>query len=243
VELDGIDPQPCGTLRGRDEGIAHAREVVAVQCGRRVLALLVRDRRRRDRLPPVRVAGQDLRAALPRNLRRGLAAGMRQLDGDGHVGPAPNALQGTGNRRFRRIVPESHVGIGDPSVGQDGGRLYGQQRRAREGKMAEVNEVPVGHAPVDGRVLAHRRDDDAVGQFLATNPKWCEQRAHAPPRAVRPSTRTSAMLGAMDFLLRGEELLREGALLAAFRKNNVPRRAAFRRESGRRKTDRSQFNP
>jgi hypothetical protein len=47
----------------------------------------------------------------------------------------------------------------------------------------------------------------------------------------------------MDFLLRGEELLREGALLAAFRKNNVPRRAAFRRESGRRKTDRSQFNP
>ena len=30
--------------------------------------------------------------------------------------------------------------------------------------MAEMDEVPVGHAAIDGRILAHRRDDDAVGE-------------------------------------------------------------------------------
>ena len=80
--------------------------------------------------------------------------------------------------------------------------------------MAEVNEVPVAHAPVDGRVLAHRRDDDAIGQFLATDPERREQRAHAPPRAVRASTRTFATLRAIDFLVRGEELLRNGLCVA-----------------------------
>ncbi len=82
-------------------------------------------------------------------------------------------------RGFRRIVPESDIGVGDPPLWQDGSRLDGQQRRTRERKMAEVDEVPVGHATVDGRVLAHRRDDDAVGQIEVTDAKWCEQRTHA----------------------------------------------------------------
>ena len=32
------------------------------------------------------------------------------------------------------------------------------------GEVAEMHQVPVGHAAVVGRVLAHRRDDDAVRQ-------------------------------------------------------------------------------
>jgi transposase len=79
--------------------------------------------RRRDRLPAVCMIGWNLRAAFPRYLRRGLAAGMCQLDGDAHVGPAPDALQRPGDRGFRRLVPESHIGIGNTCLGQNGGRL------------------------------------------------------------------------------------------------------------------------
>ena len=45
--------------------------------------------------------------------------------------------------------------------------------------MAEMDEVPVGHAAIDRGVSAHRRDDDAVGQLEGTDPKRCKQRAHA----------------------------------------------------------------
>src|SRR4029077_10495646 len=45
--------------------------------------------------------------------------------------------------------------------------------------MAEMDEVPVGHASVDSRVLAHWRDDDTVGQLEGTDAKRCKQRAHA----------------------------------------------------------------
>src|SRR3979411_3314336 len=94
--------------------------------------------------------------------------------------------------------------------------------------MAEVNEVPIGHAPIDGRVLAHRRDDDAVGQLLAADPKRREQRAHAPPRAVRRSARIPAALHAMGFLLRGEALPREMGFAWGFGKDDVARGRALR---------------
>jgi hypothetical protein len=179
VELDGIDTEPRGTLGRRSEGFTHPREALSVEGDRRVLAVLVRDRRRRDRLPAVCMIGCDLHPVFPRYLRRGLATGVRQLNGNLHVGPAADAFQHPGDRGFCRVVPESHIGVGDPCVGQDGSRLDGQQRRTRERKMAEMDEVPVGHAAIDGRVLAHRRDNDPVGQFEGTDPKRCKQRAHA----------------------------------------------------------------
>jgi hypothetical protein len=55
-------------------------------------------------------------AAFPWHLRRRLAAGMRQLNGNRHVGPAPDALQRPCDRGFRRIIPEPHIGVGDPSL-------------------------------------------------------------------------------------------------------------------------------
>jgi hypothetical protein len=65
---------------------------------------------------------------------------MRQLDGDRYVGPAPNALQGPGYCGFGRVVPEPDIAVGDPSLGQNGACLDGQQRRARERKMPEVDD-------------------------------------------------------------------------------------------------------
>ena len=92
VELDGIDSELRGALRRRNEGLTHPGEAGSVEGDRRVLAILVGDRRRRHRLPPVCMVGWDLHAAFPRHLSRGLAAGMCQLNSDPDVGPAPDAL-------------------------------------------------------------------------------------------------------------------------------------------------------
>jgi hypothetical protein len=42
-----------------------------------------------------------------------------------------------------------------------------------------MDEVPVSHAAVGGRVLAHRRNDHTVGQLKDANPNRCKQSAHA----------------------------------------------------------------
>jgi hypothetical protein len=80
---------------------------------------------------------------------------VRQLNGNLHVGPGADAFQHPGDRGFCRVVPESHIGVGDPCVGQDGGRLDGQQRRTRERKMAEMDEVPVETSKPAGSVHGH----------------------------------------------------------------------------------------
>src|ERR1700724_3662923 len=63
VELDGIDTEPRGALGRRSEGFTHPREALSVEGDRRVLAFLVRDRRRRDRLAAVRGAFRARRVA------------------------------------------------------------------------------------------------------------------------------------------------------------------------------------
>src|SRR3974390_469069 len=44
--------------------------------------------------------------------------------------------------------------------------------------MTEMNDVPVGHAAIDSRVLAHRRYDNAVGQLEGADTKRTKQLAH-----------------------------------------------------------------
>ena len=44
--------------------------------------------------------------------------------------------------------------------------------------MPEVNDVPVGHAAVLSGILAHRRDDDAVGEAEAADFERGEQCGH-----------------------------------------------------------------
>ena len=46
-------------------------------------------------------------------------------------------------------------------------------------EMTQVNDVPVGHAAIDGRVLAHRRDDNTVGQLESADPQRSKQNGHA----------------------------------------------------------------
>jgi hypothetical protein len=103
---------------------------------------------------------------------------MGQLNGDRHVGPASHALERPAYRGFRFIVPQADVGMADPSLGHYGRCLDGQQGRARKREVPEMDEMPVGHAPFYGRVLAHGRDDNAVRKFEAADLQRCEQHAH-----------------------------------------------------------------
>ena len=75
-----------------------------------------------------------------------------------------DCLECTAHRGFGFVVVQPHIGVGNPAFGNDGGRFDSQQCRARHGQLAQMNEVPVVHAAVDCRVLAHWRDDDAIFQ-------------------------------------------------------------------------------
>src|SRR3954471_20819041 len=100
---------------------------------------------------------------------------MRQLDGDWHVRPTPHALQRPRKRRLRLVGPQPEIARRDPSVWHDGRRFDGEERRPRQGELTEVDEVPVGRTSLVCRVLAHRRNDNAVLKFEASNMKWREK--------------------------------------------------------------------
>ena len=58
-----------------------------------------------------------------------------------------------------------------------------EQRRTGQREMTEMNDVPVRHAALLRRVLAHRRDHDAIGELQRSDPERCEQfcARHRPP--------------------------------------------------------------
>lgn len=178
VDLDGVQPQPCRPPRRLGERVADVPHPVAVQGDGRVVALREGSCGRRDGLPAPRFARPDLLAALPGHPRRGLAAGVGELDRQRHVGIAPHDRQYPPQRRFRLVGPQAEVVGADPPFRHHRGRLQGQQRRPGQGQVAQVDDVPVGGAALVGRILAHRRDHDAVTQRQRADAVRGEQDAH-----------------------------------------------------------------
>jgi hypothetical protein len=165
MDLDKIDAQPRRAARRLRKRVANTGEPLAIQRDRRVLAFLVGKRRGRFRLPAGRLAGRDLRAALPGHPGGRLAAGMGKLDADRHVRIAPHRPEHPLQRRLVGIVPQAKVVGRDSAFGSHRGGFQDQQPGARMRKGAEMLQVPVGGAAFTvGRILAHRRNDDAVGE-------------------------------------------------------------------------------
>jgi len=75
-----------------------------------------------------------------------------------------------------RVQPQ--VGRRDAPLRRHRGGFEDQQRRAGQRQVAEVDQVPVAGAAVDSRVLAHRRDDDAVVQLQVADSQRREEFAH-----------------------------------------------------------------
>src|SRR6266850_2040685 len=74
------------------------------------------------------------------------------------------------------IVPDAGVAVGDAAALLDGGRFDEHDPRAALRELAQVHEVPVGDRAVERRVLAHRRDDDAVPRLDLTNRNFLEEK-------------------------------------------------------------------
>ena len=103
---------------------------------------------------------------------------MCQLYGNRNVGPAPYARECARHSLLGGIVPQAHVGVGNARFTHHGGRLDRQKRSARESEAAEMNHMPVGHAAINGGVLAHGSDDDAVDELELADACRAKQSTH-----------------------------------------------------------------
>ena len=99
--------------------------------------------------------------AVPRARHARLAAGVRELDGRQRALRA-HELGDAGEPRNVGVVPDARIAVRDAAARLHCGRLDEHDARAALGELAEVHQVPVGHMAFARRVLAHRRNDDAV---------------------------------------------------------------------------------
>jgi len=81
-------------------------------------------------------------------------------------------------RSLGRVVPQTEIPGGDAAFRLDRGGFDTQQAGARQRHAAQVEQVPGRRPALFGDVLAHRRDDDAVGQGQAAQVDRGKQDAH-----------------------------------------------------------------
>ena len=178
VDLDGIDAQPSGAAGGVGEGLPDAGKSRLVQFDRGMVVRSEGNGAGCHGLPAILRIGGDLRSAVPRLGAARLAAGMGQLDDHRHVRPTAHTFEHALHRRFGTVIVQADVTVGDAPFRADRGRLDRQRARARERQLPEMHLVPVGHLAVLGRILAHRSDDDAVGEPQPANLNRFEQSRH-----------------------------------------------------------------
>ena len=178
VDLDRVQTQPHRASRGRDELVAHPRQLRRVEGVRRLLAVGMRHRRRRHRLPPGWRIRSDLLPALPRHLARRLAAGVRELDPDLGRRVTAHRRQHAPQAGLVLVGIQAEIARRDPAFRRHRGRFDQQQPGATERQVAEVEQVPVARRALARGVLAHRCDDDPVGERERTDLERFEQPAH-----------------------------------------------------------------
>jgi len=185
MDLNGINADfrrpPCGS----GKGIADPLHAFAIERSWRHVVRVEGNGGRCLGLPSVRIGRRELTAASPGNLGRGFAAGMCQLHGDWHIRPFPDAFERTGHRGFGGVIIKADIGKGDASFGNDSGCLNGQKCGTGKRQLSEMDQMPVRHAAVDGRVLAHGRDHDTVGEFKTAHGERRKQDGlgHGVPRS------------------------------------------------------------
>ena len=138
-------------------------EILLREFARHVPAFAEGNRRRRDGRPGI-LSGPERLAARPRHLRGGLAAGVPDLDADRVLRDATVDRHRARHRRFVMVAVEARAAVRDAALAGDVRLLDHEEPRARDRHAAEVRKVPIGRRAVVGRVLAHRCDDDAIGQ-------------------------------------------------------------------------------
>jgi hypothetical protein len=178
VQLDAVEAGAHRTHRRVDEGTAHAHQAGVVQRQGSHFARRVRQRRRRHGQPAAGLVRAHLLAAVPGRVARRLAARVAELDRQLDRRLHAHGAHHLGQRRFLRVVVQSDAAAGDPAVAFDRGGLDDQQPGTRDRQLSQVHAVPVTDHTVDGRVLAHGGDDDAVGQGQRAELPGVEESGH-----------------------------------------------------------------
>ena len=179
VQLDGIEPEANGALRGLTEGGSDAREALGVErLGRRPLRGEGNGRGRHRR--PGVLAGRERLAPLPRPLAGRLAPGMSDLDRKARAGrrDAPRRVEDARERRLVGVRVEAEAAVRDAPDALHRRRLHHHHAGARDGELHQVLQMPIRGAAVLRRILAHRRDDDAVGELDRAERKGREEMGH-----------------------------------------------------------------
>jgi hypothetical protein len=176
VNLDGVETRFARTARGGDEGRDDAADAGFVEFLRHGITFAEGKRRRRHGRPAA-FAGRQRALWLPAEADAGLAAGMSQLHGD-----RASLLAREARDRLERfgvpVVPEAEVARADAAFGKHRRRLDDDQARTTNGACAVMDEMPVRGCAVVGRVLAHGRYADAVGERDITQLEFGEQVGH-----------------------------------------------------------------
>ncbi|MNY01323.1 hypothetical protein D3C86_1338510 [compost metagenome] len=118
---------------------------------------------RGDGRPAARIVLGDMVVAFPGPVGAGLAAGVGDLD----AGHGTAGLDGGGDARHAGhllIVPETGAARGDTAFRRHRRGLDDHQARTAARQPGVVRQMPVVGDTVDGAVLAHRRNGDAVAQ-------------------------------------------------------------------------------
>ena len=164
VQLDHVVADAIDPLSGSGELAEAALDVVFGHGVRHRPAGVVRDGRRRLRRPAALLFGQYRLAARRRGRRRTFASGMCKLHAE--FGDAVGAAEIVYAFERRLVIVGIHAGAfrrNSPDR-SDIGHLAHHQSGATEREAAEMHQVPIVRRSVAGVVLAHRRDDDAIGQ-------------------------------------------------------------------------------
>ena len=193
VDLDHLEARllrpPGGVPKGPDDG----RDFVGFELARDGVAFGERQGARSERMPAARAIARRP-AAVPGCLGRGLAPGVGELDG----GDGALLLDETGDGGPGLgvgIGPEAGVVGADPALRQDGAGLGDHEGGTADRPAAEVHEVPLGRQAVVRRVLAHRRDDDAVAERRLAEAQRPEERAHRRTSSSAVTKRGSTSTG------------------------------------------------
>ena len=177
MHLKGIDAQSRGSGGGIREGVTNPGQTGGIECCRGRLAILIGDRRGRNR-GPAAILDADQFARLPWHMARPLAPGMGKLQGDGTFRMRPHRRYHPPQGCFMGVVIKAEIADGDPAFLGHGGSFDEDEPGAGKREIAEMDHVPVIGLTGRCRILAHWRDDDAIGEGQPAQGQRREQGSH-----------------------------------------------------------------
>ena len=180
MQFDKIQPDARGALHRRYCRLLQALHLLHRQRVRLRPTGGQRHSRRRFGGPRAIIGFQGA-ATAPRPVCGSLAARVSQLHAQHNRRHAAHERHCARHRRLVGVAIKPRTLRRDAAFGHDASGLDHQHRRARQRHVAQMHQMPIGHRTVDGAVLAHGGDGNAVGQRVLADLQRRKQFAHDLP--------------------------------------------------------------